>query len=727
VKVKLVISMLAILGAWTGVAKAKPFTIIVVTSNGTSEEGYTEFLQEIYRGNVDVQIEADRYKEHLSGERKVELEAADLIIVSRDNSGPDYNADADFWGALDVPILNHCINLARSDAHKFWDWLAGDKSDTNPCTHFTVSDSNDVIFSGVDTSAAVQILSTGMDIDHSDQASAGNGHLVATSSGNVVIARWQGDESFYYDGSDYGPAGAGRIYFATPDVTRDFFDYATDDAKLMLKNAILSLLPIYRPPGDLDNDRDVDLEDFAIVSGHWTEPNCADSEGCSGADVDESGEVALGDARMVGENWLAGVDMICPEPNVMTFETEPMAMSIESIYMAATKAYDQDNGVQYYFECISGPGPDSGWQYSNVFEPNKLDSGTWYTYRVVARDTSSRLNEAGWSQAATARTFEMFRQVADASAAVAIDPNLFIVADDENNQLRIYNSQNPGSPPVAEPNIAEFLNVDPVHPEADIEGATWLNARIFWITSHGRNRYGGYWYSRYNFFATSISEDQGQITVTVDGNYTGLVDDLITYDGIYNLGLADAIGVVEGHIDESEIPELAPKVQGLNIEGLCATADANSVLIGFRNPQPSVGDPNQALIIPLNNAQEVVLSGTAPEFGEPILLDLGGLGIRSMEYSRTLGEYLIIAGSHKAGIEEPVQILYKYNMTTGILTRLDDFEIITPEGVFQFPASNDVYMVSDDGTLLIETPEGYVQNKLLPREQRTFRTQLITP
>lgn len=82
-KVKLVISILAILGALTGMAKAKPFTIIVVTSNSTSEEGYTEFLQEIYRGNVDVQIEADRYKEHLSGERKVELEAADLIIVSR--------------------------------------------------------------------------------------------------------------------------------------------------------------------------------------------------------------------------------------------------------------------------------------------------------------------------------------------------------------------------------------------------------------------------------------------------------------------------------------------------------------------------------------------------------------------------------------------------------------------------------------------------------------------
>jgi len=115
------------------------------------------------------------------------------------------------------------------------------------------------------------------------------------------------------------------------------------------------------------------------------------------------------------------------------------------------------------------------------------------------------------------------------------------------------------------------------------------------------------------------------------------------------------------------------------------------------------------------------------KLGEPILLDLGGLGIRSMEYSATLGEYLIIAGSHRAGAEEPLQILYKYNMATEMLTRLDDFEIITPEGLFQFPGSSDIYMVSDDGLLLVETPGGYVPNKLLPIEQRTFRTQLISP
>jgi hypothetical protein len=217
------------------------------------------------------------------------------------------------------------------------------------------------------------------------------------------------------------------------------------------------------------------------------------------------------------------------------------------------------------------------------------------------------------------------------------------------------------------------------------------------------------------------------INITVESNYSNLIDDLITYDLEWNLGLIDAIGVVNGHIDPNEILDLAPKEKGLNIEGLCTSADGNSMFIGFRNPRPEVNDVKYALLIELYNPEEVVLSGVPAEFGLPLLLDLDGLGIRSIEYSPTLGQYLIIAGSHKSTDDEPLQILYKYNMTTGVLTELDDFPIIAPEAMFQFPDSNDIQLLSDDGTLLIETPEGPVLNKLLPREQRTFRTQLITP
>ena len=727
-RIKFPTLILVILAIITGLCVAAPYNIIIVTMySADSERPYTKFLQDLYRGNVQVHIDPNRYMEDLGGKKKLELESADLIIISPNNSGGGYNNDSDFWNDVNVPILNHNIKLARSDGHKYWDWLDGDRTCTNPFIRLTVADSNDEIFAGIDTSSGiVEVFTTGQEVEQSDQTSAGNGTVVATSDGYVVIARWTGSESSYYDGSNYAP-GAPRLFFAMPKRTCGFFDDATERGKLMLENAILSLLPVNQPQGDLDDDLDVDFYDFAIFSEHWMESGCIEISPCGTAELTGDANITIDDLKVLTENWLNGVDITAPEPNIMTWEFEPLTTSTESVYMAATVASDLQNGVQYYFQCTSGNGPDSGWQYSNTFEPNNLASGTKFTYRVKARDTSGNLNETNWSNPVTVRTFEMFREIADASAAVSLDSKLFIVADDEGNRLCIYDSNNPGSAPVAEPSIGPFLNIDPCQPETDVEGATWFNGRIFWITSHGRNKDGKYWYSRYQFFATTVTKIGQQIKVTVNGNYTKLVDDLIVYDSIYNLGLADAIGVKNGHIDPNEIPELAPKNKGLNIEGLCTTADGNSMLIGFRNPRPEVGGVKKALIIKLYNPQAVVLDGAAPEFGPPILLDLGGFGIRSIEYSPTLGRYLLVAGSHKSEDEEPLQILYTYDMTTGELTRLSDFMILTPEAVFQFAGSTDIYLLSDDGTLLIDTPQGPVQNKLLPREQRTFRTQLVTP
>ena len=725
--IRFLISILVLLASLTSVGRADPWNIIIVTGNAESERGYTEFLQEIYRGNVDVHIDADRYDEDLSDKKKIELEAADLVIVSRDLSGKDYNADSGFWSGLGVPILNHNIKLARSDEHKYWDWLAGNDISTSAFTHLAVSYADDEIFAGVDTSSGyVEIFTASKEIDHSNQASAGSGTIVATCNGSVVIARWLGTETLYYDDSYYAP-GAARVFFALPEKTYEFFDDATEQAMLMLENAVLSLLPLDRPAGDIDYDGDVDFGDFVIFANCWKNSGFTPDSICTYADLTGDTDIAADDLAVFTDSWLKGVDTTVPEPNIMSWQVEPATTSTSSIYAEATTATDTQNGIEYYFQCTSGNGPDSGWQYSNIFEANGLAMGTQYSYRTKARDTSGNLNETDWSIPATTRTFKIFYEIADASAAVALAPGLFVVADDETNKLRVYDANNPGSAAIADAKIRDFLNIDPCHPETDIEGATWFNGRIFWIASHGRNRDGKYWYSRYQFFATTVTLVGNELNVTVDGNYTNLRDDLIAYDSVYNLGLADAIGVVNGHIDTNDIPDLAPKEKGLNIEGLCAAADGSSMLIGFRNPRPKSEDKKLGLIIRLNNPEAVVLSGEVPDFAPPVPLDLDGLGIRSIEYSHTLGQYLIIAGSHKSGAEKPLQTLFKYDMSTGILTKLADFPFITPEAMFQFPGSNDIHLLSDDGALLVETPDGPIQNKYLPKEQRTFRAHQITP
>ena len=725
--IRFLISILVLLASLTSVGRAEPLKIIIVTGNAESERGYTEFLQEIYRGNVEVNIDAGRYDEDLSDKKKLELEAADLVIVSRDLSSKDYNADSEFWSGLSVPILNHNIKLARSDEHQFWDWLAGSDISTSAFTHLAVAYADDEIFAGVDTtSGSVEIFTAGKEIDHSNQASAGSGTVVATCNGSVVIARWLGNETLYYDDSYYAP-GAARVFFALPKNTYEFFDDATEQARLMLENAVLSLLPIEHPAGDIDYDGDVDFHDYAIFASCWKRSGLTENSPCIHADLTGDTDIDTDDLMLFTDSWLKGVDTTVPEPNIMSWQVEPVTTSTSSIYAEATPATDTQNGIEYYFQCISGNAPDSGWQYGNIFEPNGLDMGTEYIYRAKARDTSGNLNETDWSIPVIARTFKIFYEIADASAAVALAPDLFVVADDETNKLRVYDVNNPGSAAIADAKIGDFLNIDPCHPETDIEGATWFNGRIFWITSHGRNRDGKYWYSRNQFFATTVTLEGNELNVAVDGNYTNLIDDLIAYDSLYNLGLADAIGVVDGHVDTNDIPALAPKEKGLNIEGLCAAADGNSMLIGFRNPRPKPEDTKLGLIIRLNNPEAVVLSGEVPDFSPPLAVDLDGLGIRSIEYSHTLGQYLIMAGSQKSGSEKPLQTLYKYHMPTGILTKLADFPFITPEAMFQFPDSNEIHLLSDDGALLVDTPDGPIENKYLPKEQRTFRAHQITP
>ncbi|MHC4212471.1 MAG: right-handed parallel beta-helix repeat-containing protein, partial [Planctomycetota bacterium] len=95
------------------------------------------------------------------------------------------------------------------------------------------------------------------------------------------------------------------------------------------------------------------------------------------------------------------VDTIPPAPAPRIVTAEPN--SPNSINLLASQAFDA-SGVEYYFECVSGGGHDSGWQD----EPNYLDvdliPDTEYCYRVMARDKSPQQNPTIWSDAVCVRT-----------------------------------------------------------------------------------------------------------------------------------------------------------------------------------------------------------------------------------------------------------------------------------------------------------------------------------
>ena len=103
-----------------------------------------------------------------------------------------------------------------------------------------------------------------------------------------------------------------------------------------------------------------------------------------------------------------------------------------------------------------------------------------------------------------------YHGTSDASAATFITEDTFVLADDENNALRIYSTHKPDRP-LSSHDMSSFLAVAPDHPEADIEAAAMVGDRIYWITSHGRNRDGKLRPNRYRFFATEIHTSAGEV------------------------------------------------------------------------------------------------------------------------------------------------------------------------------------------------------------------------
>jgi hypothetical protein len=225
-----------------------------------------------------------------------------------------------------------------------------------------------------------------------------------------------------------------------------------------------------------------------------------------------------------------------------------------------------------------------------------------------------------------------FTHMADASAGEWLGNGLVVVANDEDNLLRVYRLPQ-GSAPVAAWDVAPHMALAKKSPEMDIEGSARIGDTIYWITSHAPNKEGKPRPNRKRFFATRVAVNGGVPAFEPAGRPVATLLDALDRDPRYaGFGLAEA----------SLKP---PKTPGsLNIEALCDTP-RGALLIGFRSPQ--IG--GKALLAPLENPEETV-NGRPPRFGAPILLDLGGNGVRAM--IRTAGDrFLIMSGSALSGGE----------------------------------------------------------------------------
>jgi hypothetical protein len=242
-------------------------------------------------------------------------------------------------------------------------------------------------------------------------------------------------------------------------------------------------------------------------------------------------------------------------------------------------------------------------------------------------------------------------------------------------------------------------------PEADLEGAARLGSRVFFISSHGSNKDGKFAPARHRLFALELNERASEVAVQLVGRpYTNLAADLARDPKYLRFRLAEA---AERSSDSAG---------GFNIEGLTSTPEG-SLLIGFRSPIPE----RRALLAPLLTPNEVI-TGEPPQFGEPILLDLGGLGVRGI--GATASSYYVLAGPDDGNAPSRLFSWAGSSASPQALNAVR-FPKINPEGIcfLNVGDSMTVLILSDDGSRKVRG----VECKSLPEAERQFRAYQFTP
>lgn len=319
--------------------------------------------------------------------------------------------------------------------------------------------------------------------------------------------------------------------------------------------------------------------------------------------------------------------------------------------------------------------------------------------RVVFAGVACMLGFAMTGSLAAQQTTR-YRGPCDASAAAPLDADHFVVANDETNTLNIYRRGEARA--VGALSLGGFLGAGKKD-EADIEAAAAVGARIYWITSHGRDSSGRPRPSRQRFFATELRPGDVPTVAPIGTPYRDLLRDLTESEALAPYRLADAA------------KRAAEADGGLNIEGLAATP-GGQLLIGLRNPLPRL----RALVIPLQNPAEVI-EGRRAVLGAAIELDLGGRGIRAI--AQVGAGYVISAGPPA---DRGTFALYRWSGNPGdapVPMAGIDLGDLRPEALFAIPQTAQLQLLSDDGGV---TTAG-VECKKLPAAQQSFRSLIVTP
>ncbi len=250
-------------------------TIIWVSDNKTptggvaADQGWVDLL-EANGHTVDLSFRNQEGRT-LDATKIAALNAADLIIISRDTDSGNYD-DGDEptqWNSIETPIIMQVAHIARSSR---WLWLdSGDTNDAQPTLQAVAT--AHPIFKGVTLNASNQVSMLTEAGSFASTTNAGNGTLIATRADNnqVWIVEWQAGQVFY-PGSSQTAAGHRLLFCSGTNSGVDGRYNLTAEGEKMFINAVSYMLGETGGPGQSSDsnpaDQATDVPRDVVLS--WT-------------------------------------------------------------------------------------------------------------------------------------------------------------------------------------------------------------------------------------------------------------------------------------------------------------------------------------------------------------------------------------------------------------------------------------------------------------------------
>ena len=344
---------------------------------------------------------------------------------------------------------------------------------------------------------------------------------------------------------------------------------------------------------------------------------------------------------------------------------------------------------------------------------------------------SYTINYAASAASTTPLTTVWHTGKSDASTAIEIDQDYMLVADDEDQVIRLYDRNESGLP-LNSFNFTPSLGLKDfsggIPREVDIEASARIGDRIYWLASHSNASNGNLRPNRYRLFATDIAGTGAASVIEYVGRYDGLRTDLLAWDSSNGHGLGANFFGLTASAAAGVIPEDITG-GGFNIEALTIAPDGMTAYVAFRAPIVPTTNRTKALIVPVTNFASLVTGNPSrgpATFGAPIQLDLGGRGIREIKRNAA-GQYLIVAGT-AGGASNFALYSWTGNPASNPILRTTNLTELNPESIVEVPSDLNgavqVQLLSDNGDD-VYYDDGVIAKELQNEQFKKFRSDII--